>query len=558
MAQTATATPASLSFTWQVGTALPVAQSVSVRVSAGTPAYTAAINPANALWLTVAPDTGKMPASFSIRVNPTSLAVGTYSASVVVTITGINTPLSIPVTLTVQPPQPTLNLSASTLNFATPPNPPTAQTILLTATSGPVPFTALGGATWMSVSPASGVALPGAPAVVTVTVDGSGLEPQTTAYSGKVTITATGVPAANKTQNVTVNLTVNAETPTVTSLWPNTARTNSGAMTVTIRGTKYYKTSVAKIQGTVAPLATTYLSPTVLLAVIPASSFTAAATLQVVVSNQAPGGDSLPSPFAVSNGPIVQAVMNTASYDPNAIAPGEIVTLFGTDIGPTTPVSMTSAAGSFTIGQVTTPANFVTTTNGGVTVTIDSVAAPVLYADQNQVTVQVPYTVNLGASKAVSVANGTTTATGTVVIASAAPGLFTLDQSGKGQAVCLIYNATTQQYTLNSTTNAAKIGDTVVLYLTGEGDYATSISPRSGLLFPTMNPMPQVSPLPTVTIGGAPATVNYAGPSPGSMIGVLQINAVIGGGATPSKTAPVVVSFGGVDTQSGVTINLKP
>jgi uncharacterized protein (TIGR03437 family) len=409
----------------------------------------------------------------------------------------------------------------------------------------------------MTVSPASGVALPGAPATLTVTADGTGLEPQAAPYSAKITITASGVPAASRAQNVTVNLTVNAEQAVLSSLWPSAARTNSGPVTVTIRGTKFYKASVARIQGVTAPLATTYLSANALLAVIPASALTSTATLPILVSNPAPGGDSTPLQFTVSSGPVVQAVMNAASYEASAIAPGEIVTLFGGDIGPETPVTMTASSGPVTVDGSPGVANFVATTAGGLTVTIDGLAAPILYAERNQVTVQVPYNVTLGAGKQVAVNNGPTTAAGTVTIASAVPGLFTLDQSGKGQAVCLIYDPNTQQYALNSASTPAKIGDTVVLYLTGAGDYASGITPRTGLLVPLLASYPQVNPLPTVTIGGAPATVQYAGPSFGSLLGVLQLNAVIGPGAVANKAAPVVVSFGGVNTQTGATINLK-
>jgi uncharacterized protein (TIGR03437 family) len=67
-----------------------------------------------------------------------------------------------------------------------------------------------------------------------------------------------------------------------------------------------------------------------------------------------------------------------------------------------------------------------------------------------------------------------------------------------------------------------------------------------------------VNPLPTVTIGGAAAVVAYAGPLPGSIIGLLQINATVPVGATTGAAVPVVVTIGGVATQANATIAIHP
>ena len=58
---TLTPSPTSLTFTYTIGSALPAAQAVSIRASAGSPAYTTSITGTNTQWLTVAPDTGVMP-----------------------------------------------------------------------------------------------------------------------------------------------------------------------------------------------------------------------------------------------------------------------------------------------------------------------------------------------------------------------------------------------------------------------------------------------------------------------------------------------------------------
>jgi uncharacterized protein (TIGR03437 family) len=201
----------------------------------------------------------------------------------------------------------------------------------------------------------------------------------------------------------------------------------------------------------------------------------------------------------------------------------------------------------------------VSTTVSGVTLTIDGQPAPLLYVSQNQVTAQVPYEVTQGSAKQVVLTNGTSApATTTVTIGEQAPGLFTSDGSGANQAAALNYGASTQAYTLNTAANPAHLGDTVLLYLTGEGDYNTTLEPRTGLIVTTaLNPLPQLNPLPTVTIGGAAASVAYAGPIIGSILGLLQINCVVPASATTGKAVPLSVSIAGTSTQANVTLSIS-
>ena len=94
-------------------------------------------------------------------------------------------------------------------------------------------------------------------------------------------------------------------------------------------------------------------------------------------------------------------------------------------------------------------------------------------------------------------------------IAATAPGIFTADGSGSGEAAAL-NNSSSGTITLNSAANPAPIGATVTLYLTGEGDYnpATFLAAtNTGYIIPaSINPLPELSPLPTVTIGGVDAS----------------------------------------------------
>ena len=543
---TVTATPTSIAFTYQIGAALPAAQAVAVKPSAGTPAFTTVITGTNSLWLVVSPESGKLPATLSLRANPTSLAVGLYPATVTLTVAGVTTPLTVPVSLNVTAPASTLTLSSTALAFAAPPFPPIAQSVRLTTSGTPISFTATAGSPWLSVSPTVGVVLPGEQVQLTVTVDPSALNPQVAPYVGKVTVAQGGTTGGVKTQTITVNCAVSSSQPTIIGVWPPVVPMNTGAQTVTVRGTNFFTATTAKLQGGSTPLSTTILSSTALLAVIPAAALTAPATLNLIVSNPAPGGDSIPSPVTVGNVPTIQSVGNVASYGAASISPGELVTIFGGNLGPAIPASMTQTNG------------FVDLTLGGVSVTVDGQAAPLLYVSQNQVTIQVPYEVTQGSGKQVVLANGTMQATSTVTIAPTAPGLFTADGSGIGQAAALNFSGATG-YSLNASATPVKLGDIVVLYLTGEGDYNLTLTPRTGLIVPaTLSPLPQVNPLPTVTIGGAPAAVNYAGPLVGSVLGLLQINAVVAATSTTGVAVPVIVSIGGNTAQGGLTLSVHP
>ncbi|HWB99968.1 MAG TPA: hypothetical protein VG672_24840, partial [Bryobacteraceae bacterium] len=238
-----TVSPASAVFNYLVGSTLPATQSLSVKPAAGATSstYVATAAPAHS-WLIVTPGTGRLPGSLKLAVNPTSLTAGTYTGTVTITVSGAATSLTVNVTLNVTSDSPMLILSSTALSFTAPPG-PTAQTVLVTATSGAIPFSATTGTSWLSVSAPQLLALPGQQIPLTVSVDPAALNPQATPYSGKITVTASGVPKTNATQTITVSLTVQTMTPAIASIWPSqlpvmasTGSTTAG-QTITIHGT---------------------------------------------------------------------------------------------------------------------------------------------------------------------------------------------------------------------------------------------------------------------------------------------------------------------------------
>jgi uncharacterized protein (TIGR03437 family) len=548
---TVTTSPGNINLSYLQGAALPGTQTVSVSAN-GAATYTTTITPTGstltAQWLSASPDSGSLPSKVALHVNPTGLDVGKYTARVAFAPAAAVPPGTAGltnVTLVVTAPPPSLTITPASLPFTAPPN-PAAQTVKLATSGGPITFSADNGkVNWLTVAPASGVVLPGGPVTLTVTANPAAVSPSVTPNTAKITLTEVG--SASKTQTITVTLTDNYQQPTVTSIWPPTGKVNAPATTVTLRGTNFGSGSIAKIQGPpVVALSTAYISPTVLNAVIPASQMTSGSTLTIMVSNPAPGGDSVTNMNFVFT-PTVDWAVNSASYAPGG-APGTLIMLFGDNIGPTTPASLTSTG------------NYVDTTLGGVSVMIDGHAAAMVYVSQHQVNAQIPYEAAVGTGKTIVVTNGVNpAANGTIDIAATSPGVFTV--TGSGQAAALNTSASTGAITVNSATSAAHIGDTISLYLTGEGMYSSTPTPVDGYIIPSLTlpgAMPQlVAALPTVTIGGVPATVTFAGPFDDGMLGVLEVDATVPTHTT-GKAVPVVVSIGGNSAQAGVTIATAP
>jgi uncharacterized protein (TIGR03437 family) len=417
-----------------------------------------------------------------------------------------------------------------------PPSPQTA-TIQGLAANMPVSFTASSGSAWLTVSPTIGIVLPGAPVTFTVTVDASTLSPQSTVYNGKVTIVSSGTGTTTKSQVLTVAVTMQPSAPTITSIWPPSIPVGSANTMLTITGTNFYKGTTVNVTGVTGALSPAVLDSSHLNVTIPSNVLQAPSTLTITVTNPAPGG-SVTATETVSNAPTVGAVMNSASYDATAISPGELVAVFGINLGPMPPLTMTENANP----------GFVDTTLGGVSVQIGGQAAPLIYVSSTQVNLQVPYEVTLGANQNLVLTYGSGTSTFLVTIQASDPGFFTANGSGIGPVAAINAHTvgTTVQWSLNAIATPAYAGDVVELYLTGEGAYADpSIIPEpTGYIVPlTLNPLPQDEPYPAVTIGGLPATVQYAGPVPGCIMGLLQMNVQIPA-VTTDGAAPISITFG--------------
>jgi uncharacterized protein (TIGR03437 family) len=283
-------------------------------------------------------------------------------------------------------------------------------------------------------------------------------------------------------------------------------------------------------------------SGSVTLVVAPNSGIALSATISAAgVSVTVTQAAAAPAPL-----PTIKGVTNAASYTAGAVSPGELVTIFGTNIGP-------AAAASATTDPAT---GKLTTTIGGVQVLFNGIAAPMIYAGATQISAVVPYEMAPVASPGVWIKSaGQTSSAFQVTSAATAPGLFTQNSQGFGPGSILNQDG----ITLNGPDSPAAKGSIVTVYMTGEGQ--TNPPGVTGAITAATLPPPQVTPAPVqpiqVTIGGQPApNVTYAGEAPFFAAGLMQLNVQVPSTA-PSGALPIVVSIGGNPSQNGVTVSVQ-
>jgi uncharacterized protein (TIGR03437 family) len=152
--------------------------------------------------------------------------------------------------------------------------------------------------------------------------------------------------------------------------------------------------------------------------------------------------------------PSIGCVVDAANLQPaGPIAPYQLLTIFGSGLGPDTPI--------------VAPDNS-TTTLGGVSVSIGSVPAPLLYASSNQINFAAP-PVSLGSPGAVvqvSV-NGVSSAPLQFAVSSANPSLFVVPGSFLSTLQGFFAVALNADGSVNSSANPAQRGSVISVFLNG-------------------------------------------------------------------------------------------
>ena len=214
----------------------------------------------------------------------------------------------------------------------------------------------------------------------------------------------------------------------------------------------------------------------------------------------------------------------------------QLVSIYGTQLGPLAGAGAQIGAGGA-----------VTTSDGGTRVLFNGVAAPILYAGASQVNASIPCSVAGQPTVQVVVSyQGAQSAPVTLALGPAAPGIFTVNGSGTGQAAVLH-----QDFTLNGPSNPAERGSAIVIYATGIGVTAPCID---GQIYASNFP---TATLPVeVGVGDIGAQILYSGQAPDLVSGVAQINAVVPNDS-PTGVVTLTLLVGGVLSPPGVTIAVK-
>ena len=225
-------------------------------------------------------------------------------------------------------------------------------------------------------------------------------------------------------------------------------------------------------------------------------------------------------------------VVSAASWS-SPIAPGEIVSIFGTNLAATTQPA--TAPWPLTLG--------------GAAVTVNGIAAPLAFVSPSQINAYVPSSLpnpgpNIDAVSVVVTTSAGSSGPALVAFAGGAPGLFTADGSGCGQAAALNIRpggATT----LNSPANGARPGDYIALYGTGFG--LTALSPQQPPDGAAASGLSSFANGARLYLDNNGVTPLYAGLAP-SLAGVDQINFQVPPGTRNGCSVPLsaaqAVGFG--------------
>lgn len=118
--QVITATPATLTFNYVIGTPVPAAQQVQATTTGSSiPLSMTAGTKDGANWLSVTPAAAATPAALAVAVSPQTLAAGTYTGAITISSPNAAIPATVAVTLTVAAvPTPVINAIANAASFA--------------------------------------------------------------------------------------------------------------------------------------------------------------------------------------------------------------------------------------------------------------------------------------------------------------------------------------------------------------------------------------------------------------------------------------------------------
>ncbi|MBI2690025.1 MAG: SMP-30/gluconolactonase/LRE family protein [Acidobacteria bacterium] len=224
--------------------------------------------------------------------------------------------------------------------------------------------------------------------------------------------------------------------------------------------------------------------------------------------------------------PVVRAgaVVHGASQRADVpIAPGSLVTLYGTNLS------------ERTTGSNPLP---LPTESEGTEVLLGGEPLPILFASPGQINAQLPFSLQSNAVLQVVVRRrDQISVPEAFVVAPAQPGIFTKNQQGSGQGIVV----RSDQVTLAEPGTPARPGEAIVIYATGLGPVSQPVA--AGAPSPS-NPLAVVLSPVTVVAGGKTAQVIFAGLTPG-FAGLYQVNAILATDTPAGNAVPLLIRVDG-------------
>ncbi len=232
-------------------------------------------------------------------------------------------------------------------------------------------------------------------------------------------------------------------------------------------------------------------------------------------------------------------VVNGATFQSGPVAPGEIVSAFGSALGPAAPALL----------SLTNP-RLVANSLQGVQAYFDGVPAPLLYASAGQVNLVVPYSIAGKTSTQLQVGYlGVLSNPVVLQVAAAAPGVFSITGSGHGPGAIL--NA--RDGSVNSvfeSGRAGRLGEHLRNWRWSNHSRRRGRTPRLRSTARTQCPSVSHDGRPSL-----PAQLRWRGA--GLVSGVLQINAQVPAGLSAGAAVPVQIRIGPAISSPAVTLAVQ-
>jgi uncharacterized protein (TIGR03437 family) len=229
--------------------------------------------------------------------------------------------------------------------------------------------------------------------------------------------------------------------------------------------------------------------------------------------------------------PVIDRVVNAADRTDN-IAPGSLVTVFGSRLSP-----VAGAAADPTMADAL--AESCLTVNGNV--------APVIFASGERLNAQIPWNVGGTASVVVKTPGGSSDIS-RIRITPGAPGVFRTGTAGPETGIPTIVRSVNNEVVTLS--NPIHPGDDLVIYATGLGRTEPEVPVGTSAPF---EPLARALNTPKVTLGSVDVTVYFAGLTPG-LIGVYQLNVLIPRSVPTGFDIPLRIEQDGINATIAVRV----